>query len=330
MTTAIYSALHFLVDLACAHAMFRYFSQGAQGYEAILIYNFCAFALQMPLGTLLDQMENQTRPRIYVGAGLVCTALGMFLHPALLGLGNALFHVGGGVGVIRQDCRRSWRGQALGIFVAPGALGLFLGGQMAGLDLRWIITGALMLALVPLCLLADEPAIPSPKKHSSSGLLPGVCCFLVVALRSYVGLAVGFSWKQGFLMGLLAVCAVVLGKAAGGFAAARFGQRRSVMLSLVLAAGCYLLGEQPLFGIAGLFFFNMSMPITLYQLWLRNQTIPGFSFGALTFALFLGFLPVYAGWSVPVPGGVLGAMGSVVSLGLLLPVCEKEDVWTST
>ena len=103
MNTALYAALHFLVDLTCAWAMFAYF--GAGNGENLLIYNFCAFALQMPLGTLLDLFrdKNGRVPVLCATFGASVTVVGALLHPALLGLGNALFHVGGGLDVITED-----------------------------------------------------------------------------------------------------------------------------------------------------------------------------------------------------------------------------------
>ena len=131
--TVIYSALHLLVDGMCALAMFGRLLPGGDRGLSILVYNFCAFALQMPLGVALDALcvgkkgREADFPFLFVLAGVLCTVGGAFLHPAVLGIGNALFHVGGGVGTIREDDRRSWRGRGLGVFVAPGALGLYLG-----------------------------------------------------------------------------------------------------------------------------------------------------------------------------------------------------------
>ena len=45
--------------------------------------------------------------------------------------------------------------------------------------------------------------------------------------------------------------------------------------------------------------------------------LPGFSFGLLTFGLFLGFLPVYAGVELPISDEILGAVGSLISAILL-------------
>ena len=324
MATFLYSALHFLVDFACAHAMYRTFSAGAAAYGYILIYNFCAFALQMPLGAIIDTLSDRFRrlPALFAAAGAALTLLGYFTHPGILGLGNALFHVGGGIGVIREDDHRSSKGVALGVFVAPGALGLFLGGQLAAVDIILLIAAAMLLLVLPLFRLPDVARMPA-ERGTHFGL-PMLCCFLVVVLRSYVGLAVVFTWKSGFWMGLLAVSAVVLGKMAGGFASARFGVKPTSLLSLTAAALCYPGSENVLLGILALFFFNMTMPITLYQLVRRHPDLPGFCFGLLTFGLFLGFLPVYFNWQIPVSGGVLGCLGSVLSLILLLPVIRRE------
>ena len=75
-------------------------------------------------------------------------------------------------------------------------------------------------------------------------------------------------------------------------------------------------------GLAALLLFNMTMPITLYQLVIRHRQLAGFFFGLLTLALFLGFLPGYLGYVPRLPGPAAGALWSLVSLALLAPVCE--------
>lgn len=135
--TALYSVMHLLVDGVCALAMFGVYCASDKGYFYLLLYNFCAFALQMPFGLLLDFLtagRREGQPHlasITAGAGVLCTLAGALTHPAVLGIGNALFHVGGGLGTIREDDTKGWRGAGLGVFVAPGALGLFLGAQIA-------------------------------------------------------------------------------------------------------------------------------------------------------------------------------------------------------
>ena len=400
--TVIYSALHLLVDGMCALAMFGSLLPGGDRGLSILVYNFCAFALQMPLGVALDALCGGKKgretdfPFLFVLAGVLCTVGGAFLHPAVLGIGNALFHVGGGVGTIREDDRQSWRGRGLGVFVAPGALGIYLGTVLGrgGSWQMWAFgTGVLM---APLCAGAicgrkehrfevsgrkahcfgmrgrkvcffevsgrkahrfdvsggeggteripesgvrgrwteadwraeAQPSKSSPQKtekqaagNTGQGIrntaIAAVCCILVVILRSYVGMAVAFPWKTGFRAGLLAVLMVVGGKAAGGFASARYGMRMTTTVSLGLAGICYLCSAAMLPGLAALFLFNMTMPITLYWLVRSMPRMPGFAFGLLTFALFLGFLPTYFGVAAAVDGPVLGCAGSVLSMLLL-------------
>ena len=324
MEISIYAGMHFAVDFICAWAMFRSFRAGSGGYENLLIYNFCAFALQMPLGTLLDLLRSDGKrslfPRLWASVGAALTVIGAMVHPAVLGLGNALFHVGGGLDVIAADFQHDSKGRDLGIFVAPGAIGLYLGtgmGKGSGVDGAVLVGAAVLAALIWALMRGEAPCCTVPA--SGSGGLPlAVCCFAVVILRSYVGLSVTFPWKTGTVFGALAVTAVASGKMAGGFLSARFGPDRTILYSLLLAAGCFLLGGYPAFGLAALFFFNMTMPVTLYLLARQLPRMPGFSFGLLTFGLFLGFLPVYAQAEPPVSGTLLGAIGSIISMAILL------------
>lgn len=367
--TAIYSILHMLVDGMCALAMFGRFLSRGNGHIYILLYNFCAFALQMPLGVALDALCGKGKgrsgvfPFLFAAAGVLCTIAGAFTHPVVLGIGNALFHVGGGVGTIREDTERDWQGRGLGIFVAPGALGLYLG-TLFGKDGSWNLwlpgIGTLMLMLCALALYQlkgwdgrnqkdfktignlregsapkdgrkievargqkdsgqiDSRIIGIAGKHAAKGVLTvAVCCMAVVILRSYVGMAVTFPWKTGVLAGTLAVLAVVGGKIAGGFAAARYGFLKTTVLSLGLAGICYLLSSFTLTGLAALFLFNMTMPITLYWMVRSMPEMPGFAFGFLTFALFLGFLPAYFGVFPAGGGEVMGCAGSMLSMLVL-------------
>lgn len=340
--TILYSILHFLVDGVCAFAMFGYFAQQSNWYLNMLLYNFCAFAMQMPLGVVLDELNSREKSRkwspsyCFAGLGVLCTLIGAVVHPILLGLGNALFHLGGGVGTIYEDREKGWRGRGLGVFVAPGALGLYIGTQLGKNKAGGVWPVAVVLVMVGICLLGkrilcrDASAKPVGKEHAEKTgygwLLLG--CMAVVVLRSYIGMAVTFSWKTTLLAGTIGVLAVVLGKVAGGFGAVLFGTRRTMVVSLGLAAVLYLLSGNMIAGVLALFLFNMTMPITLYLLVERRKDMPGFGFGALTFAIFLGILPVYLELPVPVPGNIIGCVGSVVSLAVLWFCISKKPVIT--
>ena len=148
-----------------------------------------------------------------------------------------------------------------------------------------------------------------------------ILLFAVVMLRSFAGMAGSFPWKQG-AYSLAAVLCVAAGKTLGGIAADHFGMRIAGAASLSAAAVCFLFSQQALPGLAALLLFNMSMPVTLHALALRMPRCKGFSFGMLTFALFLGFVPIYLG-AGSVSAAVL-AVCAVVSALLLLPALRKR------
>ena len=350
MYTFSYSLMHFLEDGLCAFAMYTVFLHKPDAYLYILIYNFCAFALQMPLGALLDllrekQKDSKCRFKIVplsaitAVSGVFVTFFGALLHPIVLGLGNALFHVGGGLGTIDEDREKKLRGQALGIFVAPGAMGLFLGtviGKITpedkyGLGLLTILFAfmiATMILYAALFLserkrLAKKTVTPQIEKEQPARPFTGLAfaasllCFFVVVLRSHVGMSIGFSWKQGVGIGVLATAMVVGGKMLGGILSAHIGRKITVIGSLLLSAVFYLFSGNIVCGLLALLFFNMTMPITLQLLVDRFPHLAGFSFGLLTFALFLGFLPTWFRLQNPGSGAVWGMVFSLISLVLL-------------
>ncbi len=314
--TAVYAAAHFAVDLGCAYAVFAACQAAQLGF---LVYNFCAFALQMPLGLLADWLGRGWRLAMLgtLLVALVCCLPSFGLgFAAVLGLGNGLFHIGGGLDVLSLSGKRA---APLGVFVSPGALGLYCGTLMGRMGAgAWPVAALLLLLCAAMAVLCRRPRSTAP-----APALPGVwilpmaaALFLVVILRSYGGMAAAFPWKTG-LWSLWAVLAVVLGKTLGGFAADRLGAGRTAAASLLLAAALFALSRNAFAGTAALFLFNMTMPITLWALAQAMPGCKGFSFGLLTFALFLGFLPTYLG------AGSIGGRGmaavALLSAALLVP-----------
>ena len=303
----VYSATHFLVDFACAFLMFRYIMGTPNVYLCVLLYNFCAFAMEMPLGVIADKWNRNFLFAI-IGCILVGSAFGLsslsVISVLVIGIGNAMFHLGGGIDVLNISGKKLG---ALGVFVSPGAFGVYLGTMLGKGD-------SLPAIVFPLALLAAAGLIFAIHK-AQKGTYPGnavfslegvgarriiaaiACLFLVVCLRSYVGLALDFPWKSAGYWGLALICAVVLGKTIGGFAADRFGPGKATILSLGIAAFLFLFPLVPPAGVAAVLLFNMTMPITL---WAMAKILPGakgLAFGLLTFGLFLGFLPIYLGYS---------------------------------
>ena len=163
---------------------------------------------------------------------------------------------------------------------------------------------------------------PVEAEPAGGSWLPLVPLFLVVVLRSWMGLGQSFPWKA--VWGLPLVLALALGKAAGGFLMDAVGPRRAAGWSLGLAAALYLLSGAPLPGLLAVFLFNMTMPMTL---WAAAQLLPGakgFGFGLLIFALFVGYLPVYLGWPAVFGNVWACAAAAALSLALLWRPLGKE------
>ena len=328
---ALYSLAHFWVDLSCALLAFRSLSASPDFALCLLLYNFCAFALQMPLGLLADRLDRNGAVAA-AGCALVALAYAVPLPLAAAvtaGVGNALFHLGGGIDTLNTGLRRS---AALGIFVSPGAVGLFLGtlwGRGDAVSLWAGPVGLLVLAGAILWLCrrtfgslrsGNAPLDPTPRE----GWGPLVPLFLVVVLRSYMGANQAFAWKSQGQWALVLTLALALGKAGGGLLSDRLGPRRAAGWSLGLAVALYLLSGAPLPGLLAVFLFNMTMPMTL---WAAAQLLPGakgFGFGLLTFALFVGYLPVYLGWPAVFGNVWACAAAAALSLALLWRPLGKE------
>ncbi|MBR2802598.1 MAG: hypothetical protein IKE21_08480 [Erysipelotrichaceae bacterium] len=320
---SLLSVMHMGIDFLCAFAL--YLSLEDWGASLFFVYNFCAFALQLPLGMILDfwqEKDSSFRPGFFfVAAGVLLTVCGTFTAPFILGLGNAFFHVGGGVLSIREDEEAGYGGRGLGVFVAPGALGLTLGMILEASFLPVVFLTGIFLLILCLQLYAKRqeltPALA--RGRGSEGLTESVLlCFAVVVLRSFIGSSIAFPWRKGTFLILLATLALASGKTAGGFLSYHWGMKKTVVVTLSAAALSYVLGNSLPGGIAALFFFNMTMPLTLYLLVKKMPEAPGLAFGILTFGLFLGYLPVYYGLLrslSPFPAGTLGALFSLLLLG---------------
>ena len=330
---SLYSFTHFLVDFACAFFMFFYITKSPDRYLCVLLYNFFAFAMQMPLGICADKLDKNYLLACS-GCLVVAAACALFPVPVLaavlLGSGNAMFHLGGGIDVLNISEEKSG---ALGIFVSPGAFGVYFGTMLGRGDINF--AAAILLALFTSAVFIfvfykkQSAAYVSNAEFSLGSAAPGgttvavVCLFIVVCLRSYTGLALNFPWKSAGLWGVVLVCAVVFGKNAGGLLSDRFGPQKTSLLSLGLAAALFFFAKMPLFGVAAVFLFNMTMPVTL---WVIAKIFPGakgFSFGLLTFALFLGFAPVHLGICIPAGAYRVFALFSAASLALLCAALKK-------
>ncbi len=285
------SFAHFLVDLTCAFLVAH--STDTNLVIALIVYNFCAFALQMPLGIIVESSFNY---KYTAACGLILIVLSWLFRENLVlclsiaGIGNALFHIGGGIHVMSETKKMT----PLGIFIAPGALGIFVG---ALLPIEWANLLISLLILVAFALVKSAKGKEYKRQDVREQIefsFPLICLFLVVMIRGFIGIIDVFTWKVEYLF--LFVLAGVLGKICGGILADIYGGYRVCLVSLVVSCVCFLLPEQIVCGLIGVFCFQMTMPITLHAI--GRMCAKGFGFGLLTFGLFFGGIPLYLNWQV--------------------------------
>jgi len=192
----------------------------------------------------------------------------------LVGCGNAFYHVGGGSIALNVTPKKA---AAPGIYVAPGALGLFAG-TLAGKYGHFT-------ALVPVVLIAllvmgsyaiDLPQMDYAKvkaRNQPRFWLVLSALLLAIAIRSLVGLAVVLPWRSNIALAVVLVFSVFAGKALGGLLADRFGWTKVAVGSLVVSTPLLVLYPHvATLAILGMFLFNFTMPITLTAL---SNLLPG-------------------------------------------------------
>lgn len=354
VTTFAYALCHFVVDFACVSSMLcavsRVLGDSGQGSMevvalSILLYDIVAFTLQLPIGIALDQLDKNSYAALLsyasVGAGVVLSLVPIALleWPAilLLAIGNALFHSAGGLSVLNISQKHAGPS---GIFIATGAIGVFLGTQSAQMG-RLQIAFSLFVLLF-LCALITLVVQKVNKKYwnvhnvsfdiselSFNTLLAIVLLSLVVALRSYAGMVMAFPWKSEMLLLVLSILGVFAGKALGGVVADRIGFRTTAIFSLIVAATLFVPSwEIPVMGLLGVFFFNFTMSITLASLANILPNAKGTAFGLASFSLAVGALPALAGFRIEHPAMLSGiSLVSALSLGVGLTLV-KDSVAT--
>ena len=306
----IYSIIHFIVDLACATLLTNMVSQmigqDLNVFIAIIIYNFFAFAVQLPVGVIADKANKNA----------LCSAIGCLLVALaycftdyeivaciIAGLGNSMFHVGGGIDVLNISDKKA---TLSGIFVSTGAMGIFLGQKSSsiGVEENYVLIVLLIISALLLINLYmkirdrvnnEEAIIPTVNRKMIVAIM---CLIITVVIRSYVGLILAFEWKSNFVLALISIFAVVFGKMLGGIIGDRIGFIKTSLISLISSAVLFLFAfENSILGILAILLFNMTMPITLTALSNVLFNNKGMAFGLLTFALFIGAIPVFGGYT---------------------------------
>ncbi|MBR3952619.1 MAG: hypothetical protein IKJ82_03265 [Oscillospiraceae bacterium] len=323
-----YTFSHFAVDYVCLLTVldpWGYRTEilgGVQNYALFVItYNFLAFGLQMVFGAFCD--EHRKFPAGAFGCflvllGALCVAFIPEAYPEyafnlwasviLVGIGNAFFHVGGGIESLVHSGGKLRRS---GIFVSSGALGVALGIYNAGRTTGGIgVIAFLMIFCMVLCLAAQrknpsegECEIKGTASEKNALWLVVSLALFSVLIRSFGGTVIPMEWKTTAELGLVSGAAAFGGKFIGGFAADKFGAKRTGISSLLLSVPFLAFGKDIIFvSVIGIILFNMTMPITLGILAEKFPKNPGIAFGLTTAALLLGAVPSFF---VPLGGSLI-------------------------
>ncbi len=299
---AVYSVSHALVDATCAATLFAVVASGQDELrnlsQLVILYDILAFSPQPLLGLVADKFKLPVYAAV---SGILLVAastlfLPIHLFAALLaGIGNALFHIGGGI--ITLDLA-SGKATLPGIYVAPGALGLMIG-TLIGKNGHFIAWPFILLLMIfaMLALRIPKPETTAPRELPADlRWFETIILLLLVsiAIRGMVGAALVLPWKSDRVLLVVLTLAIVLGKAFGGILGDQFGWTTVAVSGLIISAPLLtFFAQMPVLAILGIFLFNLSMPITLICLARMLPGKNGFAFGLTALALILGALPTF-------------------------------------
>ena len=299
----VYSLCHFIVDFICVIFILGklpYISNtNSELIISVIIYNFFAFAFQVPVGYILDKFKNYKYIAIigicFIGISYLININNIFILAAIVGIGNALFHLEGGVNIYSLSDRKAFYN---GVFVAPGALGIFLGTAFYAELIETSLPIMLIIISIILLFFVQKQGMNKELEENKKDNLDNFSIVLIVILigisiivRSIGGSTIIYTWKSGFISGFIYTISIVIGKAFGGLLADKFGLLKVALISLTCSAICLILGYNVhVFAYIGILLFNIPMLITLTILENTLTKKIACAVGLNTMFLFIGYL----------------------------------------
>lgn len=294
--------MHGINDLFAGYLLARFAldAHSSDVFFWLSVYAVLGFGGQLPVGILLDRTR---RIQGFALAGLGLLALAAFTSLisltaaiVLAGLASAFVHVAGGaISLHAADGNVGW----LGVFTAPGVLGLAVGSVLgtAGMLLPVIVA---LLVVVGIFLQVQQRAVlyqlqsnPAQQLDAHDWIMLGL--LLLMSFRSLlydILHQLGDYPDYGLLYIGLSACA---GKLAGGWLADRLGWKPVIYASLVAAWLFLGVGPNNLYTLcAGIACLQSSVPLTL---WMMVRSLPAYPATAVAFSLgtsvALAGLPLY-------------------------------------
>ena len=333
----VYTVSHFCVDFCCFFVLFSWVSNGTHSTQVItlgfLAYNAIAFGFQPLIGYLCD--VNRKTPIELIGCPLLIIGLLLMHIPAaaiiLIGMGNAVFHIAGGIDSLRHSNGKMARS---GVFVSSGALGVAFGslaGKSGTLSV-YIPIGVLIICLASLYVVYRKRmgkkdtetvfSIAKPNLNYGTILLIASVSILI---RSYAGTILPAEWKTTTVLFLFPAIGAFIGKISGGFIADKIGAKPASVFSLFMAAVLGAFGYMnPWIYLTAIILFNMSMSVTLCAIASVLPLNPGLAFGITTPALLCGNVPTFFVAAEPAP--LIFAVLTIVSALCLYYILERNKV----
>ena len=298
---AVFCLSHLVVDFACLHILTggfaRVVADPADVSVGFLLYCFIAFALQAPIGFIVDDKAYSPYAVSICGCLLCAVALAplpVWISLVICAFGNALFHIGAGADVL---ARSGGKHAPSGFLISFGAIGVTIGTLTgsSGSVQNWIVLLPLLLCVAlqwGFCRLeaADmKPVASAPVAVIRSDGAVIFLLLLCIVIRALVGVFTYIPWKATVFLSLLPTLSVFAGKFLGGIVSDRLGARATAVISLLLSAPLLsFFSHNILLCCIGLLLFNMTTAITLCLVFDRLPGYPGFSLGLTTLALFAG------------------------------------------
>lgn len=268
---AYWGLLHGINDLAAGFLLAAYtLTHGySDSFLFISIYAILGFGGQLPVGFWLDKQKDIA---LFAKLSVVLLPLSLLfffvsIEGAIIcsGMASAFVHVTGGTICLQVHENKSG---PLGLFTAPGVLGLTIGSLLgeAGYVLPVVLIFAT--AFVAIAIFRQPlPVYKIPEKKESeldSHDLVMLLLLLFMCFRSFlfdVVNYVGENYEDGLLY--IGVSAF-LGKMIGGFVADKVGIRKFIYITLLSALVLFQFGKTNIYVLCtGIALLQSSVPLTL-------------------------------------------------------------------
>lgn len=295
----LWGLLHGLNDFAAGYmlANFAFHHQYGESFTLLVIYAILGFGGQLPVAFLLDK-QKQLKPFAVISVSLLILSTAMysidpFIAIIVTGLAGAGIHVTGGAICLQVNKGRSG---PLGVFTAPGVLGLTMGGILGTMPYSCLYLA--LAAIIIVAALIFKQGLPVYQvQHKKNGeqldshdlIMLGI--LLIMCFRSFIFDVINAAALQLEYGMLVFGISAFLGKIIGGYLADRIGWKKFIYITLPLAFILLHFGKENIYALAfGIACLQSSVPLTLL---LMSRSLP--IFPATATALSLGTSVALAG-----------------------------------